>query len=206
MFELLLFDAAEQDRLEDGLDFIAGLRRLKSLGAPREQTNRDYFRWWAGRDVEETSELGKQWFSRALEDHGGRLVFEEMRHRLELHRGRGDRIVLVSGSFAPALLPLATHIKVEDILATELVVEAGRYTGEIRTPMIGQGKAAAVRAHAVSSSVRLDLSHAYGDDISDAPFMELTGSPIAVNSTNTALALHSQRAGWQQLETRKEAI
>ncbi len=205
MFELLLFDAAEQKCLEDGLDFLAGLRRLKSLGAPRELTNREYFRWWAGRDVEETSELGKRWFSQALEEHGGRVVFEEMRHRLELHRARGDRIVLVSGSFSPAVVPLATHVQAEDILATELVVEAGKYTGEIRTPMIGQGKAVAVRAHAARGSVRLDLSHAYGDDISDAPFMELTGCPTAVNSTNSALALHSQRAGWQQLDTRKEA-
>ncbi|MBD1539338.1 HAD-IB family hydrolase [Arthrobacter sp. S13_S34] len=204
MFELLLFDAAERNRLEEGLEFLAGLRRLKRLGAPREQTNREYFRWWAGRDPEETSELGKRWFSQAFEEHGGRVVFEEMRHRLEAHRGRGDRIVLVSGSFAPALLPLATHIQAEDILSTELVVKAGKYTGEIRTPMIGQGKAAAVRAHAASGSVRLDLSHAYGDDISDVPFMELTGYPTAVNSTNSPLALHSQRAGWQQLETRKE--
>lgn len=203
MFELLLFDAAEQGRTEDALEFLAGLRGLKNAGAPREQTNREYFRWWAGRNVEDISAMGRRWFLHALTEHGGNVVFNEMRHRLEFHRSRGDRIVLVSGSFAPALMPLAAHTRADDILATEPVVEAGKYTGEIDHPMIGQGKAAAVAAHAAKGSLRLDLSHGYGDDISDAPFMELTGCPVAVNSTGTALALHSKRAGWQQLTPQK---
>lgn len=206
MFELLLFDAREQGRRAEGTEFLAGLRRLKIAGAPREQTNREYFRWWAGRDVSEVAEIGSRWFAQTLTEHGGSLLFDKMRHRLEFHRSRGDRIVLVSGSFTPAVSPLAAHIQAHDLLVTEPVVEKGRYTGNILRPMIGQEKATAVAAHAARTAIRLDWSHGYGDDVSDAPFMELTGCPVAVTSTDPTFALYSQRRGWQQLETRKGSL
>lgn len=206
MFELLLFDAREQGKRTEGTEFLAGLRRQKTAGAPREQTNREYFRWWAGRDVNEVTEVGSRWFTQTLTEHGGSLLFDNMRRRLEFHRSRGDRIVLVSGSFIPAVAPLASHIQADDLLVTEPVVARGRYTGSILTPMIGQGKATAVAAHAARTAIRLDLSHGYGDDLSDAPFMELTGCPVAVTSTDTTFALYSQLRGWQQLETRKGSL
>lgn len=196
MFELLLFDARSSGRLDDAHSFLARLRQRRAAGAPREATNREYFPWWAGRDVAEVSELGRNWFERALQDRSPELIFDDMDRILREHRRQNHAIILVSGSFAPALSQLAAHIGADDVLASEPVVEWGRYTGQITTPMIGSAKAAAVAVYASRHRLNLQDSHSYGDDISDVPFMELTGRRIVVNSSDPELIALSGLPGW----------
>lgn len=196
MFELLLFDARSSGRLDDGKSFLARLRQLRAAGAPREATNREYFRWWAGRDVAEVNGLGRSWFEHALQEYDPPVIFDGMDHILREHRRQNRAIVLVSGSFAPALSQLAAHIRADDVLSSEPIVEQGRYTGSITTPMIGQGKAAAVAAHASRHQLKLQDSHSYGDDISDVPFMELTGHRVFVNSSDPELTALCGLPGW----------
>ncbi|MFF2713451.1 HAD-IB family hydrolase [Paenarthrobacter sp. NPDC058040] len=191
MFELLLFDAGSSGRLAEGRAFLSGLRLAKAAGAPREETNRTYFRWWAGRSVVEVEELGREWFS-AVPRSG--LVFPDMASRVEWHRNRDHRIVLVSGSFAPALQPFADYLRADDVLTASALVERGRYTGDITEPMIGEGKAVAVAAHAAQHSLDLAASHGYGDDISDVPFLELTGNRVIVNNPK----LPTSAPGWSR--------
>ena len=191
MFELLLFDAGSSGRLAEGKAFLSGLRLAKAAGAPREETNRTYFRWWAGRSVVEVEERGRTWF--ATVPRAG-LVFPDMARRVEWHRERDHRIVLVSGSFAPALQPFADYLGADDVLTASALVERGRYTGEITEPMIGQGKAVAVAAHAAHHGLDLAASHGYGDDISDVPFLELTGNRVIVNNPK----LPTPAPGWSR--------
>ncbi|WP_434621705.1 haloacid dehalogenase-like hydrolase [Arthrobacter sp. A5] len=105
MFELLRFDAANTNRLSEGNAFLAHLRELKLNGAPRQDTNRKYFTWWAGRRVGDVEKLGREWFKHALATHGQQLIHPEVHDRMLEHEVLGDRIVLVSGSFLPALNP-----------------------------------------------------------------------------------------------------
>ena len=191
MFELLLFDAGSSGRLAEGKAFLSGLRLAKAAGAPREETNRTYFRWWAGRSVVEVEELGRTWFSTVPVDA---LLVPEMARRVEWHRERNHRLVLVSGSFAPALQPFADYLRADDVLTVSALVDRGRYTGDITEPMIGQGKALAVAAHAAHHGLDLAASHGYGDDISDVPFLELTGNRVIVNNPK----LPTSAPGWSK--------
>lgn len=201
MFELLLYDAGSAGRLPDGQAFLGRLRQLRAAGAPRETTNREYFRWWAGRDVAEIQDLGHNWFQRVLREHGENVVFRGMHQSLQNHRAKQHRIVLVSGSFTPALSPLATYIDADDVLATSAIVHRGRYTGEIAEPMIGEGKATAVAAHAARHGLDLRKSYGYGDDISDIPFMELTGNRVIVDSSDPSMRRLSSSPGWSRQST-----
>ncbi|MFJ4170508.1 HAD family hydrolase [Paenarthrobacter sp. NPDC089714] len=191
MFELLLFDAQSSGRLSEGQGFLKGLRQAKDAGAPRESTNRAYFRWWAGRSVDEVRELGHTWFSSLQEED---LVFPGMQRRLEWHRQQQHRIVLVSGSFDPALAPLAGYLRVDDVLTTTAIVDGGQYTGDITAPMIGEGKAVAVAEHAARHRLDLAASHGYGDDISDVPFLDLLGTRVLVSAAE--LQLPNPAPGW----------
>lgn len=201
MFELLLFDADSTGRLRDGQSFLRRLRQLRAAGAPRETTNREYFRWWAGREVAEVEDLGRNWFQGALREHGENLIFHSMSQNVQNHRAQQHKVVLVSGSFAPALSPLATYINADDVLNTSAIVHRGRYTGEISEPMIGEGKATAVAAHAARHRLDLRRSYGYGDDISDIPFMELTGNRVIVNSSDSAMTFLSSSPGCSQRNT-----
>ncbi|WP_123603224.1 HAD family phosphatase [Micromonospora sp. Llam0] len=79
-----------------------------------------------------------------------------------------------------------------------LVGPDGRLTGEVRQPMIGAAKAAAV-VHVIAS---LDLvaadCYAYGDHASDLEMLLQVGHPVVVG-TDPVLLDHANRRGWRVL-------
>ena len=199
MFELLLFDARNRGVEEEGAAFLSVLKGLKLEGVPREETNRKYFTWWSGRLVSEVRSTGREWFEQAGTLHSGPVYHPPVLDRIRHHKSRGDQIVLVSGSFLPALDPLAFAISVDMVLASTPHVSDGRYTGDISTPMIGLHKANAVAEHARAQGVSLRDSYAYGDDTSDAAFMQLVGHPIVVARPSSVFALEAGRRNWNCL-------
>ncbi|UTT40444.1 HAD-IB family hydrolase [Glutamicibacter mishrai] len=206
LFSLLRFDAQEQDQVQDGERFLQDLFHLKTKGAPREITNRQYFQWWAERDEQEIIDLGKRWFDQQLRHYKDGIIFPPVRSRLYAHEMKRDRIVLVSGSFLPALLPIASYIGAKEIIATSPMSVNGQFTGEVEVPMIGANKAKAVMRHASMHSLLLSASYGYGDDLSDTPFMSLTGHPTAIcfNSEESELSIFAKEAGWDQIQVLEE--
>ena len=67
------------------------------------------------------------------------------------------------------------------ILCTRPLTADGRYTGEVETPVIGEGKRAAVR-RALDERPDIDPAdcYGYGDHVSDLPMLELVGHPVVV--------------------------
>ncbi|MBR7672303.1 HAD-IB family phosphatase, partial [Streptomyces daliensis] len=120
------------------------LRAMTSGGVPRTETNRAYFASYAGLDASYVAELAAEWFSGELA-HGGFLHGPAVAALCE-HQAAEEPVVLVSGSFPAALAPLARHLRVDAVLATEPEIVGGRYSGRVHTPMIGRAKADAARA------------------------------------------------------------
>ncbi len=179
--------------------FAAEMRALERGGAERETINRAYYRWFAGRDVAEVAQAGEDWFA-ALEPELPRLLVEPAVAALRAHARAGTEPVFVSGSFAAALRPLARYLGVETILATPLLAAGGRYTGTIGDPQtIGAGKARAAAAYAARAGSALARCHAYGDDRSDLPLLELVGHPHAVGG-DPALEAVARTRGWPVLD------
>ncbi|MFJ8083991.1 HAD family hydrolase [Streptomyces sp. NPDC096205] len=196
MFRFLRYDCAAQnqpwlyDRTRDEM------RALRAGGAPRADTNRVFYRAFAGRRVEEVAERGAAWF--AAELRAGGLFDPAVLDVLRRHRAAGRLIVLVSGSFPACLDPVAEFVDADELLCSLPGVRDGRYTGELTTPMIGPFKAAAVRALAATRRLDLAGSWAYGDHLSDVPLLEMVGHPVAVGA-DPELAEHARRHDWLTL-------
>ena len=62
-----------------------------------------------------------------------------------------------------------------------MVVEDGRYTGEIEFYAYGQDKAEAIRELAAQRGYDLADCYAYSDSVTDLPMLEAVGHPHAVN-------------------------
>jgi hypothetical protein len=62
-----------------------------------------------------------------------------------------------------------------------MVVEDGRYTGEIDFYAYAENKASAIRELADREGYDLGGSYAYSDSATDAPMLEAVGHPYAVN-------------------------
>lgn len=184
--------------------YEADLREHLHPGASWAFLNRLYYRHFAGRCPQEVARVGREWFRRMSARPGG-LYHPGPLAELRAHQRRGREIVFVSGSFPALLEPVAEQLGVERILASQLAVAGGRYTGELIPPQtIGEGKAEAIETLLCERAIEPTLCHAYGDDISDLPMLAMVGHPVVV-SGGRALETHARERGWRILDPGERA-
>ncbi|RAG80471.1 HAD-IB family hydrolase [Streptacidiphilus pinicola] len=168
------------------------LHRRSAAGVSRQQTNREYYQLFAGRPVDETLANGRAWFAEELA--GGRLLHQPVLAALRRHQARGAVVVLVSGSFRPALEPLAELLEVQEVLCSEPEIVAGHYTGQLERPVIGVEKGWLASEMLLRYGVAREHAFAYADHASDLPLLHAVGHPMAVGD-DTVLAEHVARTG-----------
>lgn len=123
-------------------------------------------------------------------------LFEEAPGCVAEHRAAGRRIVLVTGSIDFIIAPLARFLGADDVIAPQLVEQAGRFTGELNGPAVGHlEKARRIEAYARGQTLDLSASFAYGDSIADLPMLQAVGHPHVVNP-DKPLSLTARRRGW----------
>lgn len=184
----------------------AELQQEADNGVPREEINRHYYALFTGESVAEIRDLGADWYA---ERNAAGLFIESTREALRAHRAEGAEIVLVSGSFAAVLDPIAEEVGARHLLCTRPLVSAGRYTGEVERPMIGAAKAAAVR-ELLEARPWIDPAdcYGYGDHSSDLPMLDCVGHPVVVGKDPAMLAYLSDRraAALQKAAPQKAAL
>ncbi|MGW5735627.1 MULTISPECIES: HAD family hydrolase [Streptomyces] len=178
---------------------IAALRALAAGGATRDEVMRAYYRVYAGRREADLCAQGRAWFRQELS--AGELFLPAGLKAFQEHRRRGDLTVLVSGSFAPCLDPLAECIGAAQVVGARLETVDGVHTGRLITPMLGEDKA--VAAQAVMAAHGMDPADcgAYGDHASDLPLLLAVGHPVVVGD-DPVLARHATARGWRRLPGR----
>jgi len=124
------------------------------------------------------------------------MVYAEAVALFDEHHARGLDVVLVSSSGEEVVGPIGQMLGVDHVIATQMVVRDGRYTGEIARYAYGEGKAVAIRALAAERGYDLARSWAYSDSCTDRPMLELVGHPVAVNP-DKALRRHATEHGWE---------
>jgi len=157
----------------------ADIRARAAAGVPRGETNRAYYRTLAGEPAGAVARWSERWFADRVR---GRFYVRTTRAALREHLAGGAVLVLVSGSFPALLDPIARDVGAAHVLCTRPEIRAGTYTGEIvGSPMIGEGKRAAVRA-LLDRYPAVDPAgcFGYGDHVSDLPMLEEVGHPVMV--------------------------
>jgi HAD superfamily hydrolase (TIGR01490 family) len=162
-------------------------------GATREALNRAYYRVYAGQPVRAIEALAAAWYTRRSEEPGFYLAATS--GELARHREAGARIVLVSGSFAALLEPIAQAVHATHLICTRLIVEGVCYTGEVEEPMIGEAKGRAVQEYlAAAAELEPARCYAYADDVSDIPMLDCVGQPRVVGDDPAVHAYMERRA------------
>ena len=127
------------------------------------------------------------------------MVFAEALAIIDEHLNAGRLVVIVSSSAEEIVEPLASHLRVDRVIATRAAVaDDGLYTGEIEFYAYGEGKAEAIKEFAEREGVSLDESFAYSDSYTDVPMLEAVGHPVAVNP-DKELAKVAGNRGWEVL-------
>jgi HAD superfamily hydrolase (TIGR01490 family) len=128
-------------------------------------------------------------------------VYAEAAALITEHRSAGRDVVVVSTSGEEMVRPIAEQLGIHDVIATRMVVERGRYTGEVAYYAAGPTKAEAARLLAKERDYDLDTCYAYSDSVSDIPLLEAVGHPTVVNP-DRGLRRAAQDRGWPVLEFR----
>ncbi len=126
-------------------------------------------------------------------------IYEEAVQLIADHHAAGRDVVIVSTSGSEVVEPIGDMLGADHIVATRMVVEDGKYTGEIAFYAYAQAKADAVRDLAVQHGYDLARSFAYSDSFTDLPMLESVGHPYAVNP-DKPLRAEAIRREWPVLD------
>jgi len=128
-------------------------------------------------------------------------IYEEAVRLIADHHEAGHDVVIVSTSGSEVVEPIGEMLGADHVVATRMVVEDGRYTGEVDYYAAGPTKAEAVRELAKDRGYDLGSSYAYSDSISDVPLLETVGHANVVNPDRSLRRVAAER-GWPVLEFR----
>ncbi|MBK8182051.1 MAG: HAD family hydrolase [Candidatus Competibacteraceae bacterium] len=124
---------------------------------------------------------------------------------LEKHRTKGDTPLIITATNSFITAPIAQRLGVANLLATEVELIDGRYTGRpLGTPCFQQGKVERLREWLRETGHNLVDSWFYTDSRNDLPLLEQVTHPVAVDPDET-LARHAAERGWSIISLRETA-
>jgi len=117
--------------------------------------------------------------------------------QIRWHLERGHRVVLVTGTLAPLLRAVASHLPARVVIhATEVEITNQLFTGCVHGEHLSfDAKASAVMREAAECGLDLAESFAYGNEVSDLAMLETVGHPMPVNAS-WRLKREAHKRGW----------
>jgi HAD superfamily hydrolase (TIGR01490 family) len=126
------------------------------------------------------------------------LVYKEATQLITDHKAEGHDVVVVSASGEELVAPISSMVGATHSVGTRMVVDGGRYSGEIDFYCAGENKAIAIKQLAQQHGYDLDACFAYSDSVTDLPLLEAVGHPTVVNP-DRALRKVAALRGWPVL-------
>lgn len=166
-------------------------------GADEDQMDRmrDYItEMCTGWDVQQVKDIVAETLYEIVDP----LIYDEAAGLIEEHKASGREVVIVSSSGEEVVGPIGELVGADRVIATRMVVEDGRYTGQVDYYAYGPAKATAMRALAEAAGYDLADCYAYSDSITDLPMLEAVGHPAAVNP-DRALRRAAREREWPVL-------
>ena len=122
---------------------------------------------------------------------------------LQKHENDVRIIVTATNSFVTA--PIARHLGIEHLIATEPEAVEGEFTGRVLgTPSFREGKIRRLEEWLAVQGKRwsdVDESWFYSDSLNDLPLLAQVRHPVAVDPDAT-LKAHAEQAGWPVISLR----
>jgi HAD superfamily hydrolase (TIGR01490 family) len=114
----------------------------------------------------------------------------------------GEKAIIASSSFGTIIEPLAAHLGISDVVASELEFREGASTGRVAgEPAFGEGKRSRVLAYLRTIGAEPGECAFYSDSHRDLPLLREVGEAVAVNP-DARLRRVAREQGWEILMTR----
>lgn len=134
------------------------------------------------------------------------MITGASRQLLNLHRDRGDTLLIITATNRFITAPIANELGVDQLIATEPEQQQGLYTGQVAgTPCFQQGKVERLLDWLHETGNNLANSWFYSDSHNDLPLLEMVTFPVAVDADPT-LTDHAAALGWPEISLRGPEI
>ncbi|MDJ0877036.1 MAG: HAD family hydrolase [Halieaceae bacterium] len=177
-------DAFYQDYLDGELDIQAYLRHALTPVADRS--------------IEQAADWHRQFMARCIEP----MILPAGLELIEKHRALGDTLLIITATNRFITAPIAERLGVEHLLACDVEIRDGHYTGEpVGTPTYAAGKVVVLEAWLEEAGLDLAGSCFYSDSHNDIPLLEAVERAVAVDP-DARLREHAEARGWEIISLR----
>ena len=166
--------------------------------------NLDYDEWAEfalstikGKKPEEIEDLLSEFLSSVIEP----MINIYALRLLHNHHHKDDVMLLASATNSVIVNPIAKRLGFENIVATEVEIIDGVYSGKVRDiPALGEGKLQKVIEWMSTSNI-YDFKNTtfYSDSINDFPLLSVVKNPVAVNPDDK-LREECQKRAWEIID------
>ena len=130
------------------------------------------------------------------------IMLDKAQNCINRHKERGDTVLVMTASNSFVTAPIVKKYGINQLLATEPEIKAGRYTGGVSgIPCFQSGKVDKLMPWLQKNEETLTGSTFYSDSHNDLPLLELVDNPVAVNA-DKILTKIAQKKGWKILNWR----
>ncbi|OGC03165.1 hypothetical protein A2276_07125 [candidate division WOR-1 bacterium RIFOXYA12_FULL_43_27] len=142
---------------------------------------------------EKLSETMRECFDCSIKKH----IYKKMLDLIAQHKKDFFKIILVSSSLDFLVDEIKKYLSADITICSELEIVGGVSSGKVLDSGIsGEKKAEAITLLAKKLGINLNTSYAYSDHISDLPFLEKVGIPVAINP-DKQLRKICEKKGWE---------
>ncbi len=142
------------------------------------------------------------WREQYLSDTIQPIMLPKAHILLEEHRAQGHTLLIMTSTNRFITGPIATLFGVEHLLATEVEMRGGRYTGNVEgLPCFREGKVTRLEEWLKQNQLEVHESWFYSDSHNDLPLLAKVTHPVAVDPDET-LARHARASQWPIISLR----
>ncbi len=146
-----------------------------------------------------------RWRAQFMADKIYPIVLPKAQALLQRHRQAGDTLLIITATNRFVTEPIAQWLQVPHLLATEVEMQQGRYTGRsVGIPCYQQGKVTRLQQWLQQTEHTLVESWFYSDSHNDLPLLQQVTHPVAVDPDPT-LHHHAKQHGWPIIHLREAA-
>ena len=149
---------------------------------------------------EERSDLHREFMDTFIQP----MVLDKAQKLINSHKQAGDYCIIITATNEYVTGPIAKIFNVHHLLATELEIDCGQFTGEILgIPCFREGKFERLKLWISSQTESYDLTASmfYSDSINDLPLLEKVTQAIAVDP-DESLRQIAQTRNWEIISLR----
>ena len=118
------------------------------------------------------------------------------------HKKSEGRVIIATATNSFVTRPIADLFKIDDLIATEFVIQDNKFTGEVDgIPCFREGKVAKVEDWVKTNGYDLSDATFYSDSFNDLPLLERVKNAIVVDGDNK-LIKQAQSNDWECISFR----